>query len=105
MLTGPHLHTISCRNAPELGLGYEAMKKSHPNIDYLGKCRLVYKVTTQFTHDNGHQFTETTTLSPEQIAWANSPWPSAPMLIVIVIVVVMVLRKIFGRRLTRLLGV
>jgi len=29
-------------HAPELGNGYEALKKSHPNIDYLGKCELVY---------------------------------------------------------------
>uniref|UniRef100_A0A7S3Z206 Uncharacterized protein n=1 Tax=Lotharella globosa TaxID=91324 RepID=A0A7S3Z206_9EUKA len=28
-------------DAPDLGKGYEALKTSHPNIDYLGKCTLV----------------------------------------------------------------
>lgn len=30
-------------NAPELGRGYDSFKKTHPNLDYLGKCTLVYK--------------------------------------------------------------
>lgn len=29
-------------NGPDMSRGYEALKSSHPNIDYLGKCRLVY---------------------------------------------------------------
>eukprot|EP00040_Diaphanoeca_grandis_P024110 m.132163 g.132163 ORF g.132163 m.132163 type:complete len:374 (+) comp29594_c0_seq1:186-1307(+) len=29
-------------NAPNLGKGYESLKKTHPNLDYLGKCKLVY---------------------------------------------------------------
>lgn len=28
-------------NAPDLGLGYDALKTSHPDIDYLGTCTLV----------------------------------------------------------------
>jgi len=30
-------------NAPNLGLGYEALKESHPDIDYLGKCVIIEK--------------------------------------------------------------
>jgi cyclophilin family peptidyl-prolyl cis-trans isomerase len=29
-------------HAPEMGKGYDSLKLSHPNIDYLGKCELVY---------------------------------------------------------------
>ena len=28
-------------NAPDMSKGYEALKQSHPNIDYLGACKLV----------------------------------------------------------------
>ena len=28
-------------NAPDMSKGYEALKQSHPNIDYLGTCKLV----------------------------------------------------------------
>lgn len=29
-------------NVSTTGAGYESLKKTHPNIDYLGKCTLVY---------------------------------------------------------------
>ena len=29
-------------HAPEMGKGYEALKTSHPNIDFLGKCEVVH---------------------------------------------------------------
>lgn len=32
-------------HAPQLGLGYDAFKKTHPNLDYLGKCTLVHPTT------------------------------------------------------------
>jgi hypothetical protein len=90
-------------NAPELGLGYEAMKKSHPNIDYLGTCKLVYKVTTPFAH-NHNDFTHTTSLSPDQIALANSWWPAPSTAVMVLLVLVVVMRKAFGRKFTRVLG-
>jgi len=36
-------------NAPDLGKGYEALKESHPDIDYLGKCTLVLANPTPVT--------------------------------------------------------
>eukprot|EP00041_Stephanoeca_diplocostata_P004926 m.53569 g.53569 ORF g.53569 m.53569 type:complete len:350 (-) comp15451_c0_seq2:847-1896(-) len=45
-------------HAPQLGHGYASLKKTHPNIDYLGKCTLVYPETTRHPrapprHDGG----------------------------------------------------
>jgi cyclophilin family peptidyl-prolyl cis-trans isomerase len=42
-------------NAPDLGKGYEALKKSHPNIDYLKKCKLVYPAGYPKEKDAGEQ--------------------------------------------------
>jgi cyclophilin family peptidyl-prolyl cis-trans isomerase len=41
-------------NAPDLSKGYEALKQSHPNIDYLKKCTLVYPTDTK-TSNAGKQ--------------------------------------------------
>eukprot|EP00935_MAST-01C_sp_MAST-1C-sp1_P001121 g1121.t1 len=39
--------------APDLGKGYESLKKTHPDIDYLGKCELVYSKANAATNPFG----------------------------------------------------
>ena len=45
-------------NAPDLGKGYDALKTSHPDIDYLGKCWLV-PIKSKLSAETSHEETET----------------------------------------------
>jgi hypothetical protein len=86
-------------NAPKMHKGYEALKQSHPNIDYLGVCKLVPTRPTQATT------TSTSVVPSEGLVEFDSampvPLPSPtliPILLAVPLLVVGLLFLVIARK-------